>query len=61
MLSTNNLINYFEYRQMFFHKESIEEFEKLVGNAFMLNSLAIALNATTKHDDELIEQLVLVA
>ncbi len=50
MTNTNNLIAFFDQREIYFQQESIKKFRELVANTFMLNSLAIAI-AGNKEDD----------
>lgn len=50
MTNTNNLIAFFNQREIYFQQESIKKFRELVANTFMLNSLAIAIDGN-KEDD----------
>lgn len=36
MTNTNNLIAFFDQREIYFQQESIKKFRKLVANTFML-------------------------
>lgn len=55
MTNTNNLMAFFDQREIYYQQESIMKFKELVANTFMLNSLAIAIAGN--EEDDLIESV----
>lgn len=55
MTNTNNLMAFFDQREIYYQQESIKKFKELVSNTFMLNSLAIAI--TSDEEDDLIDSV----
>lgn len=49
MTNTNNLIAFFDQREIYYQQVSIKKFKELVANTFMLNSLAIAIAGNENH------------